>query len=67
MIKTLAPRRRLAYEIQEIKLTVSEIKIRRSRYGFDSVDFEETSSSSTVSQDAKWHDPRRAALYMEET
>jgi disease resistance protein RPM1 len=67
MIKTLAPRRRLAYEIQEIKLSVSEIKIRRSRYGFDSVGFEETSTSSTVSQDAKWHDPRRAALYMEET
>ncbi|WJX37558.1 hypothetical protein P8452_25312 [Trifolium repens] len=65
MIKTLAPRRRLAYEIQEIKLSVSEIKIRRSRYGFDYVD--ETSTSSTVSQDAKWHDPRRAALYMEET
>jgi len=64
-IKTVIPRRRIASEIQDIKSSVREIKKRSERYGFQR-SFEQGSSNYRGSQNAKWHDPRAAALYIEE-
>jgi disease resistance protein RPM1 len=64
-IKTVIPRRRIASEIQDIKSSVREIKERSERYGFQR-SLEQGSSNSRGSQNAKWHDPRAAALYIEE-
>ncbi|CAL5202272.1 unnamed protein product [Lathyrus oleraceus] len=52
-------------EIQDIKSSVRGIKERSERYGFQR-SLEQGSSSSRRSRIAKWHDPRVAALYIEE-
>ncbi|CAI8596678.1 unnamed protein product [Vicia faba] len=59
-VKTVIPRRRIASEIQDIKSDVRGIKERSERYGFQS-SLEQGPSNS------KWHDPRLAALYIEES
>ncbi|MCI16343.1 NBS-containing resistance-like protein, partial [Trifolium medium] len=64
-IKTMIPRRRIVSEIQDIKSSVREIKERSERYGFQR-SLEQGSSNSRGSWNAKWHDPRVAALYIEE-
>ncbi|MCI31995.1 NBS-containing resistance-like protein, partial [Trifolium medium] len=65
-LKTMIPRRQIGYEIQDIKSSVRGIKERSERYGFQR-SFEQGSSNSRGSRNAKWHDPRLAALYIEET
>ncbi|CAK8565678.1 unnamed protein product [Lathyrus sativus] len=63
--KTILSRHRIASEIQDIKSSVRGIKERSERYGFQR-SLEQGSSGSRRSQIAKWHDPRVAALYIEE-
>ncbi|CAI8612427.1 unnamed protein product [Vicia faba] len=64
-LKIIIPRRQIASEIQDIKLYVRGIKERSERYGFQ-YSLEQRSSNSRERQDSKWHDPRVAALYIEE-
>ncbi|WJX37455.1 hypothetical protein P8452_25218 [Trifolium repens] len=65
-LKTIIPRHQIAYEIQDIKSSIIEISERSKRYDFQR-SFEQGSSNSRGSQNAKWHDSRLAALYIEET
>ncbi|RHN67260.1 putative P-loop containing nucleoside triphosphate hydrolase, leucine-rich repeat domain, L [Medicago truncatula] len=65
LLKTMTPRHRIAAEIQDVKSSVRGIKERSERYGFQP-SFEQGSSSSRENRNAKWHDPRVAALYIEE-
>ncbi|PNX61440.1 NBS-containing resistance-like protein, partial [Trifolium pratense] len=60
-LKTMIPRHQIAYEIQDIKSSVRGISERSKRYGF------QPNSNSSGSCNAKWHDPRLAALYIEES
>ncbi|CAL5191835.1 unnamed protein product [Lathyrus oleraceus] len=64
-LKTIIPSRQIASEIQDIKLSVRGIKERSERYRFQH-SLEQESSNSRESQNSKWHDPRVAALYVEE-
>ncbi|KAL5057735.1 hypothetical protein RYX36_029339 [Vicia faba] len=64
-LKIIIPRHQIASEIQDIKLYVRGIKERSERYGFQ-YSLEQRSSNSRERQDSKWHDPRVAALYIEE-
>ncbi|KAJ1428303.1 Virus X resistance protein-like, coiled-coil domain [Sesbania bispinosa] len=67
LIRTLIPRHRIASEIQDIKVTVREIKERSERYRFQ-ISHEQGSSSSTRgTEDGRWRDPRLASLFIEET
>ncbi|KEH33974.1 NB-ARC domain disease resistance protein [Medicago truncatula] len=61
----MIPRRRIASEIQDFKTSVRGITERSERYGFQR-SFEQGTSNSRGSRNAKWHDPRVAALYVEE-
>ncbi|CAL5202283.1 unnamed protein product [Lathyrus oleraceus] len=65
-LKAIISRRRIASEIQDIKSYVRGIKERSERYGFQR-SLEQGSSNSRKIQNSKWHDPRLAALYMEES
>ncbi|KEH21482.1 hypothetical protein MTR_7g406780 [Medicago truncatula] len=64
-LKTMNPRRRIMYEIQDIKSYVLWIKERSERYGFQR-SFKQGSRSYRENRNAKWHDPRVAALYIDE-
>jgi disease resistance protein RPM1 len=64
-LKTMTPRHQIAYEIQDIKSSVIEISERSKRYDFQR-SFEQGSSNSRGGRNATWHDPRLAALYIEE-
>ncbi|KAJ1428297.1 Virus X resistance protein-like, coiled-coil domain [Sesbania bispinosa] len=67
LIKTLSPRHQIASEIQDIKVTVREIKERSERYRFQ-ISHEQGSKSSTRgTEDGRWRDPRLASLFIEET
>ncbi|RHN67262.1 putative P-loop containing nucleoside triphosphate hydrolase, leucine-rich repeat domain, L [Medicago truncatula] len=61
----MIPRRRIASEIQDFKTSVRGSTERSERYGFQR-SFEQGTSNSRGSRNAKWHDPRVAALYVEE-
>ncbi|KAJ1428302.1 Virus X resistance protein-like, coiled-coil domain [Sesbania bispinosa] len=69
LIKSLKQRHQIASEIQDIKLSVREIKERSERYKFESSSVENGSSSSSSrgNKDVKWHDPRRDSFFIEET
>ncbi|KAK2440994.1 disease resistance protein RPM1 [Trifolium repens] len=65
--KVITPRHQIASEIQDIKSSVREIRERIERYGFQNqVSIEQGSSTLRGSKNAKWHDPRMAALYIDE-
>ena len=64
-LKTMISRRRIAYEIQDVKSSVREITERSERYGFQR-SFEQGTSNSRGSRNAKWDDPRLDALYIKE-
>ncbi|KAI5409157.1 disease resistance protein RPM1 [Lathyrus oleraceus] len=66
MIQTILSRRRIASEIQDIKSYVQGIKERSERYGFQR-SLEHGPSNSREIGNSKWHHPRLAALYMEES
>ncbi|XP_027341303.1 disease resistance protein RPM1-like [Abrus precatorius] len=63
-VKTLMPLRQLAYEIQDIKSSVHNIKEGSKSYNFQS---EDGSSSAGRNQSGKWHDPRLVSLFIEES
>ncbi|KAI5409152.1 hypothetical protein KIW84_054817, partial [Lathyrus oleraceus] len=65
-LKAIISRRRIASEIQDIKSYVRGIKERSERYGFQR-SLEHGPSNSTEIRNSKWHHPRLAALYMEES
>ncbi|WJX31540.1 hypothetical protein P8452_19960 [Trifolium repens] len=64
-LKVIAHRHQIASEIQDIKSFVRGIKERSEKYGFQS-SLEQGSRSFRASKTAKWHDPRMAALYVDE-
>jgi len=64
-LKTVIPRHQIASEIQDIKSYVCGIKERSERYGFQR-SFEQGTINCRGSRNAKWHDPRVEALYIEE-
>ncbi|RHN67311.1 putative P-loop containing nucleoside triphosphate hydrolase [Medicago truncatula] len=67
LLKTMNSRRQIAFKIQEIKSFVCGIKERSERYGFQiQPSSQQGSTSFRGSQTAKWHDPRMAALYIDE-
>ncbi|CAK8565695.1 unnamed protein product [Lathyrus sativus] len=65
-LKAMISRRRIASEIQDIKSYVRGIKERSERYGFQR-SLEQGPSNSREIRNSKWHDPRLAALYIEES
>ncbi|CAJ2639939.1 unnamed protein product [Trifolium pratense] len=65
LFKTLKQRHQIASGIQDIKTLVRGIKERSERYGFQR-SLDQGSSNSRGSKNAKWHDPRVAALYIDE-
>ncbi|XP_045827016.1 disease resistance protein RPM1-like [Trifolium pratense] len=67
LLKTMIHQHQIASEIQDIKLSVRGIKERSKRYGFQIQNsIEQGSRSFRGSQNAKWHDPRMASLYLDE-
>ncbi|KAK7322560.1 hypothetical protein VNO77_25946 [Canavalia gladiata] len=64
-IKTLMPRHRVAAQIQEIKLSISEVKERSERYNFES-SLEQGSTNLQRIKDVKWRNPHLASLFIEE-
>ncbi|CAJ2639970.1 unnamed protein product [Trifolium pratense] len=67
LLKTMIHRHQIASEIKDIKLSVCGIKKRSKRYGFQIQNsIEQGSRSFRGSQNAKWHDPRMASLYLDE-
>ena len=66
LIKTLTPRHRIASEIQDIKISIREIKERSQRYNFQrSQALGSTSTRET--ENRRWRDPRLSFLFVEET
>jgi len=68
LVKTLIPRHHIASEIQDIKLSICEIKERSERYNFQ-ISLEQGSSSSNSRgerENGKWRDPRLSSLFIEE-
>jgi disease resistance protein RPM1 len=65
LFNTLIQRHQIASEIQEIKSLMCGIKESSERYGFQR-SLDQGSSNSRGSHNAKWHDPRVAALYIDE-
>ncbi|KAB1221577.1 Disease resistance protein RPM1 [Morella rubra] len=63
LMTKLKPRHEVAVKIQDIKLSVGEIKERRERYGFTS---SQPESSGGAMNDESWHDPRVGSLFVEE-
>ncbi|XP_059436293.1 disease resistance protein RPM1-like [Corylus avellana] len=62
LFKKLKPRHDIATKIQDIKISIREIKERSERYGFSSLEQGSSSSESSVT----CHDPRVGALFIEE-
>ncbi|KAK2387036.1 disease resistance protein RPM1 [Trifolium repens] len=66
-LKILTSRHQIAPKIKEIKSSVRTIRERGETYGFQiQHSIERGSTSLRGSQNAKWHDPRTAALYLDE-
>ncbi|KAE7996420.1 hypothetical protein FH972_001147 [Carpinus fangiana] len=61
-LKKLKPRHGIATKIQDIKISVCEIKERSERYGFRSPE----QGSSSSARNVTWHDPRMGLLLIEE-
>ncbi|CAL5347952.1 unnamed protein product [Camellia sinensis] len=61
LITRLKQRHEIASQIQDIKITIGEIKEQADRYKFSTTDSEQSSST----KDDNWHDPRLALLYLE--
>ncbi|XP_059436291.1 disease resistance protein RPM1-like [Corylus avellana] len=62
LFKKLKPRHDIVTKIQDIKISIREIKERSERYGFSSLEQGSSSSESSVT----CHDPRVGALFIEE-
>jgi disease resistance protein RPM1 len=62
LLKKIKPNHDIATKIQDIKISVREIKERRERYGFSSSDRGSSSRATNVT----WHDPRVGSLFIEE-
>ncbi|XP_058788079.1 disease resistance protein RPM1-like [Vicia villosa] len=65
-LKTMIRRHRIASEIQDVKSYIRGMKERSEKYGFQH-SIEQRSSSSREGRNSKWHDPRLAALYIDES
>ncbi|CAL5347945.1 unnamed protein product [Camellia sinensis] len=65
-ITKLKPRHETASQIQDIKTTISEIKEGADRYRFRTSNSSEHSSTSTssITNDSMWRDPRLASLFI---
>ncbi|CAL5347884.1 unnamed protein product [Camellia sinensis] len=65
-ITKLRPRHEIASQIQDIKTTICEIKEGADRYGFSTSTSSELSSTSTssITNDNMWHDPRLASVFI---
>jgi disease resistance protein RPM1 len=61
-IRKLSARHRLAVQVQSIKARVKAISERRNAFSLNRIDMPSTSSATVE----KWHDPRLAALYLDE-
>jgi disease resistance protein RPM1 len=62
LLRKLKPCHDIATKIQDIKISVCEIKERSERYGFSSSKKGSGSSAANVT----WHDPRVGSLFIEE-
>jgi disease resistance protein RPM1 len=62
LLKKIKPHHDIATKIQDIKISVREIKERRERYGFSSSD----QGSSSRATNVTWHDPRVGSLFIKE-
>jgi disease resistance protein RPM1 len=62
LLKKIKPHHDIATKIQDIKISVREIKERRERYGISSSD----QGSSSRATNVTWHDPRVGSLFIEE-
>jgi disease resistance protein RPM1 len=62
LLKNLKPGHDIATKIQDIKISIREIKERKERYGFSSSD----QGSSSRATNVTWHDPRVGSLFIEE-
>jgi disease resistance protein RPM1 len=62
LLKKIKPHHDIATKIQDIKISVREIKERSERYGFSSPD----QGSSSRATNVTWHDPRVGSLFIEE-
>jgi disease resistance protein RPM1 len=62
LLKTIKPHHNIAIKIQDIKISIREIKERRERYGFSSSD----QGSSSRATNVTWHDPRVGSLFIKE-
>jgi disease resistance protein RPM1 len=62
LLKKIKPHHDIATKIQDIKISVREIKERSERYGFSSSD----QGSSSRATNVTWHDPRVGSLFIEE-
>ncbi|XP_062160716.1 disease resistance protein RPM1-like [Alnus glutinosa] len=62
LLKKLKPHHDIATKIQDIKISVCEIKERSERYGFSSLEQGSSSNATNVT----WHDPRVGSLFIEE-
>ncbi|GMP78660.1 hypothetical protein CsSME_00034511 [Camellia sinensis var. sinensis] len=65
-VTKLKPRHEIASHIQDIKTTIREIKEGADRYGFSTSTSSEHSSTSTssITKDNMWRDPRLASLFI---
>jgi disease resistance protein RPM1 len=62
IFKKLKPRHDISTKIQDIKISIREIKERSERYGSRFIEQGSSSSESNVT----WHDPRVGSLFIEE-
>ena len=62
LITMLIPHHVTATKVQKIKASVQKIKERSERYGFQSTG----QGSSSGAQNARWHDPRMASLFLDD-
>ncbi|KAK9291926.1 hypothetical protein L1049_019878 [Liquidambar formosana] len=63
LLKKLKISHEIASEIQDIKISVRDVKDRSLRYNFDS----SSGGSSSGDHNITWHDPRVASLFIEES
>jgi disease resistance protein RPM1 len=62
LLKKIKPHHDIAAKIQDIKISVLEIKERSERYGFSSSNQGSSSRATSIT----WHDPRVGSLFIEE-